>query len=261
LHTRTNRRHFIFIAGAEGSGTTLMSRLLAAPQTCASLGGLYYKIPPSEEAQRLVEEFRSAGRLTWDRKISFAEHLNARENWKRAWQRILACEAFTGVTHFVFKRSFPFATPREQFVPYLWDIDDLIGQPLFVIMYRNPCAAVYSTLRRGFDTDLRRLAVLCSEQLTNISAQAQTIDESRLKVVSYKDLCMRPSETIEPLLGTCALDREQVLSAVARELPTPSVDDRYRRELGTNEVTCLEQFFDKRRRKQWNYLKERSGED
>ena len=47
--------HFIFIAGAEGSGATLMSRPLAAPKTAASLGGLYVKTPQSEEASRLTE--------------------------------------------------------------------------------------------------------------------------------------------------------------------------------------------------------------
>jgi hypothetical protein len=30
---------FVFIAGAEGSGTTLLLRLFSAPARCASLGG------------------------------------------------------------------------------------------------------------------------------------------------------------------------------------------------------------------------------
>jgi hypothetical protein len=98
--------HFIFIAGAEGSGTTLMSRLLAAPKTAASLGGLYVKTPQSEEAARLTEEFQSVNYLVWDRKASFAENREARRKWRAVWEHILGCAAFAGTTHFVFKRSF-----------------------------------------------------------------------------------------------------------------------------------------------------------
>ena len=140
---------FIFIAGAEGSGTTLMSRLLSAPKYCASLGGLYVKIPPSEDAQALVDEFQSANRLVWDRKASFAENREARKRWQAAWERILASESFLDITHFVFKRSYPFGNPREQFVPHLWDVCDIIGAAQFVVMVRDPRASAFSTLRRA----------------------------------------------------------------------------------------------------------------
>jgi hypothetical protein len=125
--------HFIFIAGAEGSGTTLMSRLLAAPKTAASLGGLYVKTPQSEEASRLTEEFQSVNYLVWDRKASFAENREARRKWRAVWERILGSTAFAGTTHFVFKRSFPFGIPRERYVPYLQDVDEMVGNVQFVV--------------------------------------------------------------------------------------------------------------------------------
>ena len=39
-------RKFNFIAGAEGSGTTVLLRLLSAPAVASSLGGNYVKPPP-----------------------------------------------------------------------------------------------------------------------------------------------------------------------------------------------------------------------
>ena len=219
------------------------------------LGGLYVKIPPSEDAQALSDEFQSANRLVWDRKGSFAENRQAREKWGAAWERILASESFSDITHFVFKRSFPFSNPREQFVPYLWDVEELTGKPLFVVMFRDPRASAFSTLRRGFDQDLRRLAVLCSEQSTLLSAQAQTIPADQLKVVSYSRLCLRPVETIAPLLTSFELAGDAVHQAIVDELPTPLVDDRFKCVLSEDQVTWLSEFFDDRRCRQWGFLK------
>lgn len=260
MHANGKLVNFIFIAGAEGSGTTLMSRLLSAPKACASLGGLYVKTPPSADARGLVKEFRSANSLAWDRKASFAENREGRRKWHFAWEKIVASTAFADITHFVFKRSFPFGTPRAQYVPYLWDVDDMVRNAHFIVMYRDPRAATNSTLRRGFGQELRRLAVSCSEHLTLLSAQAQTIPESRLRVVSYSSLCLRPVETIAPLLASYKLDHKAVYQAIERELPKPLVDDRYRRELDADEVAWLNEFFDKRRRKQWDFLKTAAGE-
>ena len=259
METRKNV-HFIFIAGAEGSGTTLMSRLLAAPKTAASLGGLYVKTPQSEEAARLTEEFQSVNYLVWDRKASFAENREARRKWRAVWEHILGCAAFAGTTHFVFKRSFPFGIPRERYVPYLQDVDEMVGNVQFVVMYRDPRASSYSTLRRGFDKDLRGLAVLCSEQLTLLAAQTRTIPENRLKVVSYSKLCLAPADTIAPLLRRCDLDHEEVQRAIEREFPKPKVDDRYRRALGADQVAWLDEFFDERRCRHWAFLKAAAGE-
>jgi hypothetical protein len=77
---------FIFIAGVEGSGTTVLSRLLGAPATCASLGGLYVKVPKHPDAERLVNEFQAANSLAWDRRLSFTENREGRRKWRAAWE-------------------------------------------------------------------------------------------------------------------------------------------------------------------------------
>ena len=223
-------------------------------------GGLYVKVPPSEDAQVLTEEFQSANSLACDRKASFTENREAKRQWRAVWERILTSSSFVDTTHFVFKRSFPFGSPRERFVPHLWDVDDVIGDVQFTVMFRDPRASTFSTLRRGFDRDLRRLAVLCSEQLTMLSAQAETLPEDRLNVVSYSRLCLRPAETLAPLVTCLGLDSNEVHAAIAQELPGPLVDDRYERVLSPDQVTWLDEFFDNRRSRQWEFLKIASGD-
>jgi len=136
----------------------------------------------------------------------------------------------------------------------------MVGNVQFVVMYRDPRASSYSTLRRGFDKDLRGLAVLCSEQLTLLAAQSRTVPENRLKVVSYSKLCLAPADTVAPLLRRCDLDHEEVQRAVEREFPKPKVDDRYRRALGADQVAWLDEFFDERRCRHWAFLKAAAGE-
>jgi hypothetical protein len=258
---RTKRKvTFIFIAGAEGSGTTLMSRLLSAPKCCASLGGLHVKVPPLEDTQALADAFQAANRFVCDRKATFADNRQAKRQWRSAWEGILESDSFAHTTHFVFKRSFPFGNPREQFVPHLWDVEDVIGDVEFAVMFRDPRASTFSTLRRGFDQDLRRLAVLCSEQLTLLSAQAQTIPKARLKVISYSKLCLQPAATLAPLIVGFGLDRDAMHKATAQELPAPLIDDRYRRTLSSDQISYLDEFFDARRCTQWEFLKNAAGE-
>src|SRR5436190_22985045 len=77
-----DRRRFVFIVGAEGSGTTLLLRLLSRPECCASLGGNYLKLPDTPEAQQLAGELETAHRDLCDRKASFAECEDARRRWQ-----------------------------------------------------------------------------------------------------------------------------------------------------------------------------------
>lgn len=245
---------FTFIAGAAGSGTTVLLRLLSAPETSASLGGNHLKIPGDDDDYRLVAEFRSANDLVWDRSRSIAENQEGWRRWRAAWEKIQAAPAFAGISHYFFKRSFPFGYPHGQFVPYLWDVADMVGDVHFVLIYRDPRASTYSALHRGFGDDLRRLAVVCSEQLTLLAAQARTLPPERLHLVSYRRLCTQPWATVERLLGSLAMDGESIRQAVALEMVEPTNDDRYRRELPAEGVAWLDRFFDERRCRQWALL-------
>jgi hypothetical protein len=250
--------NFIFIAGAEGSGTTLLLRILSAPTACASLGGNYLKIPPTSGARHLVDEFRVGNAISWDGRLSESERSEGQRKWHAAWNKIVASDAFSGVQHFLFKRSFPFGVPHGQRSPVFRDITKLVDTAHFVVIYRDPRASTYSALRRGFDQDLRQLANICSEQLALLSIQARS--SPGVRVVAYSEFCSRPETTVDPLIQAFGLDQGEVYYAIKQELPDSLLIDRYRRELSPDQLKWLDEFFDDRRREQWAFLRDKSGE-
>lgn len=254
--SRRNAPHtsFNFIAGAEGSGTTVLLRLLSAPHGAVSLGGNYVKPPDHADARPLIEAFDVANRHLWDRKAPFAAHAYARERWHEARDSILRSPAFADISRLFFKRSFPFGRERDRYVPDLWDIYDLWPEAHLIVIYRDPRASSYSNLRRGFDTDLRRLAVACSEQLTWIAGQVAAIGRERVAVVSYTQLCTDPLGVLEPLADELALPFAEIEKAVAAEKMHTTTDERWARELPPEDVAWLNEFFDARRLRQWAIL-------
>ena len=246
----------IFIAGAEGSGTTLLRRLLAAPERCASLGRDLVKLPNHPDALPLFAALEEASKRLWDRLATLAEHEQARADWHLAADRIRLSPGFAGQTHVVLKRSFPFEVPRGRFVPDLWDVLDLPGDTRIVVIYREPCAAVYSALRRGFDPDLRRLAVRCSEQLTWLAGQVRAIGPGPVRIVSYRALCADPEAVLSSLARFCGMLPDPMLREAASEGLATDTDRRYATELPPTVAAWLEAFFDMRRRRQWDILEQ-----
>jgi hypothetical protein len=247
-------RRFFFIAGAEGSGTTVLLRLLSAPASCASLGGNFVKLPRHPDAIALVRALDLATGHLWDRKAPFAYHADAGRHWHEAMAAILGSEAFGVTSRLFFKRSFPFGRERDRYVPDLWDILDLWPTAQLIVIYRDPRAASYSNLRRGFDTDLRRLAVVCSEQLTWIAAQVRAIGRDKVAVVSYSELCRDPLGVLLPLAERCALPVAEVRAAAEAEKVVTTTDERWARELPAEDAAWLNGFFDARRLRQWAIL-------
>lgn len=254
LRRNADAKKLIFIGGAEGSGTTLLLRLLAAPENCASLGGNYVKVSDDPEAGPLVREFQNANLKLWHRKLSYVDHEQARCEWMEVTRKILTARAFTKQNRLIFKRSFPFALPRDQHTPDIWDILDLLPGTRIVVIYREPCAATFSAFRRGFDSDLRRLAVTCSEQLTWLAGQVRAVGPHWVQIVSYRKLCEDPLAALAPLAEFCDISFEPIRGAALGEGMSVAADLRYTRELSRPDIDWLERFFDVRRRKQWNIL-------
>ncbi len=247
-------RKLIFIGGAEGSGTTVLLRLLSAPDGCASFGGNFQKLPDHPDAQPLANAFMAANSRVWDRKLSFEEHERGRRDWRAAMDRILAAPAFAETARFVFKRSSSFAAPREQFTPDLWDILTLSSDCKIVLIYRDPRAATYSAFRRKFDSDLRRLAVVCNEQLTWLAGQARAIGPERVRIISYGRLCTNPAGVLKPVADFCTIPFDQVNEAIRHERMHANPDSLWMAELGRLDVDWLNTFFDGPRRRQWAIL-------
>jgi len=247
-------REYIFIGGAEGSGTTLLLRLLSSPKGCASLGGNYQKLPAHPYAKPLADAFMAANNRVWDRKLSFAEQESGRRDWRAAMDHILAAPAFTEISRYLFKRSFPFASPRDRFTPDLWDIMELWPEVKILVVYRDPRAATYSAFRRKFDSDLRRLAVVCSEQLTWLAGQVRAIGPERIRVISYAQLCIDPGAVLEPLADFCGIPYDQVTAAVRGEKMEVNADSRWKDELSGQDANWLNRFFNCGRLRQWEVL-------
>ena len=244
-------QRLIFIAGVEGSGTTVVLRILSAPAACASLGGNFLRLPDHPDAKRLASAFAAANQAQWDRTNALQAHLRARAATASRLREIVQSPAFADRNCLVFKRSSPFGKPRDRFVPDLWDALELMDDVRIVISYRDPRAAAYSALRR-FGGDLRQVAVATADNLTSLAAQAQAIGSERVHVLSYRSLCDRPEVALGPLAQFCGLPLEALREAGrAVSLEPPADDQRYRAELDGEEARWLDGFFDQRRRGQW----------
>jgi len=272
-------RKFVFIGGTEGSGTTLLVRLLSAPHGCACLGGNYLKLPnltlkpvsipgmpdkvrywtidkplgEGPDVKPLADAFQAANARVWDRKLSFEEQEKGRLEWRATMDRILAAPAFAETSHYLFKRAFPWG-PRDRFAPDLWDIIELWPDVRIVLIYRDPRAATYSSFRRGFDSDLRRLAVVCSEQLTWLAGQVRAIGPERVRIISYARLCANPGAVLEPIANFCCMPFDQVNEAIRNEEMDTNADNRWSRELSPQNSNWLNQFFHAGRLRQWDIL-------
>jgi hypothetical protein len=247
-------KRLIFIAGAEGSGTTLLLRLLAAPNICAALGGNYRKLPAGPDAAALTNIFDAANQRAWDRTLSFAEHAQAIADWRQAADAIAASPHFADRSRLIYKRSYPFGAPRGRFVPCLPDIADHFEDSRVIAIYRDPRAASYSALSRGFDTDIRRLAVVCAEQLTLLAAEIRTLPPERVRVVNYSALLSQPEAVLDGLYAFCGIPADNLRAIVAREGIKAGTDMRFASKLLPAEATWLDAFFDARRLKQWDNL-------
>ncbi|HTJ64759.1 MAG TPA: sulfotransferase [Alphaproteobacteria bacterium] len=247
-------KRLIFIAGAEGSGTTLLLRLLAGPATCVALGGNYRKIPVGAAAEALAAAFDVANQRAWDRTLSIADHEKALADWRRAADAIAASPYFADRSRLIYKRSYPFGTPRGRFSPVLADVADQFEDSRIVAIYRDPRAASYSALRRGFDTDIRRLAIVCAEQLTLLAAEVRALPPERVRVVDYGALLSQPEAVLGGLYAFCGIPADSLRTIVAREGIKAGTDMRFAKELLPSEAAWLNTFFDARRLKQWDNL-------
>lgn len=245
-------KRFIFIGGAEGSGTTLLRRILAAPRCCASHGRDIAKLPDHPDALPLFQSFEQANQRLWDRHLSLAEHEQARQEFHRFASAMVGSPAFADCSHFIFKRSFPFGG-GDTHRPDLFDAIAMPGDCRIVLIYRDPRAATYSALRRGFDTDLRRLAQRCADHLTWLAGQVAAIGRERVLIISYRRLCLTPAAELARLAGFCALP---LAVEALPELLQDETDTRYRRELSGSDLAWLDDFFGQRRIRQWSALAE-----
>ncbi|MCI0574960.1 MAG: sulfotransferase [Chloroflexi bacterium] len=245
---------FIFIVGASGSGTTMLTRVLSGPPGVVCLGGQFTTIPATDEtATLLARYFNKAITRLWDRKGPLALYQQSRQMLPHLVAALLEEEGYRNRSHVIYKRSAPF-NPGDRNRPDLSDLFETFSDARIVVIYRDPRASTYSSMRRGFAENLRACAVICEEQLTYLSAQLATFDPGSYLVVNYEDFCARPEAWTGPLARFCGLAEEDIAQAIRQEGVKARTNERWQQELGTAEVEFLRQFFNSRRLTQWPLL-------
>lgn len=245
---------FLFLIGASGSGTSMLSRLLGAPPNCVCLGGSDVTVPRSDRAAyRLVKQFQKANDHVWHRwgPADRAEH--GRRQMLEKIDELLEMPAYAGVDTVVFKRSAPFHR-GDRYRPDLRDIDRMFPDYRILSIYRDPRASTASSFRRKFADNLRACAVITEEQLTCVSAQLATFPEDRIASFGYEAFCREPSAYIDRVATFCGLDPAPLEAAIAEERVAPDRIDSWRERAAQEDVAFLDDYFDERRRSQWRWV-------
>jgi len=130
---------FLFIAGVEGSGTTITLKLLEMLPGHVCLGGKYI----SEGLKKPGKKLNKLSRKFW--------HLPRRSDKRREKWLIEAnaIEVPDSVNTVIYKRSYPFS--RTRFVPDLLDLPEIGSSFKIILVRRHLFDNVNSIIRRGFE--------------------------------------------------------------------------------------------------------------
>jgi hypothetical protein len=244
---------FTFIIGASGSGTTMLSRILCSPSAVIGIDD-FKDVPVSDKVARsFVDKFKIITETLWDRTASTEDYRKAKSAFFQIVDDLFKLEFYKHADRLVHKRSAPFFW-GDRFRPDISDIFDVFANPKVIVIYRDPSESTYSSLRRGFGTNLKHLAVICEDQLTYINSHLSILNENSYKVITYEDLCSHPIETITELAEFAQLDLEELKQATIKEEVTPTKMGRWRQALPPEDVNFLDAFFNERRLAQWSIL-------
>lgn len=236
----------VFLTGASGSGTTLLTRILSSPSSVMTIGGKHRAIKrDGSDLFRQASRFNRLTKWMWDRTATVEQYHKARRELSPTLAWIQAHERAASITHFLFKRSAPFYN-GDQYRPDLLDLIELFPQIKIVLVYRDPRASTYSSFRREFAENLRYASVICAEQLTYLSAQLAALPSEQVHVIGYEAYCADPlpmTRALAAFLGIDAAGTDEMLRAVEAEKVDPTTNDRWQRECDSDEADFLNRFF------------------
>jgi hypothetical protein len=179
---------FVFIAGIEGSGTTMFLEILSQPEFAAALGGLYWT--PGYKRQRRY--IRRATEDIWNITLSREQRTVQK---RRAYIQRIGIPR--NITHVIFKRSFPFGDKKH--FPHLPDICDFASKVKIVVVTRPLQSCVASIMRRGFTSSIEEAAERIKQGSVHLRKGLESIGRDVYDVFSYHDFVSQPHLCLERL--------------------------------------------------------------
>lgn len=244
-----------FIVGVEGSGTTMMARILGSAENAEVLLGNYrsLNVAPHSDLARLMRMLNRSSAQMWHRKASVQEVASAQESFVAALSELMACDDLRGVSHLFLKRSAPFNI-GDDYRPDLFDVVDLIPEVKILVMMREPCASTYSAYRREFVENIRHGALICEMQLLLLEGRLSQLDASQFMMLNYDLFCSAPEMIIPDIERFFGLASGSLNAGLANEEVTTIKKSMWREELPMDEVAYLSRYFDSRWRRQFKLL-------
>ncbi|MCD4750599.1 MAG: sulfotransferase [Thermoanaerobaculales bacterium] len=245
---------FVFLIGASGSGTTLLTRLIGAQKGCVALGGNHISIARKEKsAYSIARKFKKANDRLWDRHATSEDSEAGGRKMLELIEQLLAVDNYKETSHILFKRSAPFHR-GDRYRPDLSEIFRLFEDVRLIFIHRDPRASAASSHRRRFAKNLRANAVITEEQLTYLSAQLATLDPTQYMGFPYEDFCREPVLWMRRIATYCGLPEDLLEQAVRAEKIDTTRNEAWKNRLDENDRNFLETFFDERRIRQWPLL-------
>lgn len=186
-------RTFVFVTGVEGSGTSLVLRLLSAPSCALALGGNY--VSPNRPGYDCVANCARLNALTrglWNTAAP-PTRLQARKG-RRAVNDLAVPDDVRFVIH---KRSYPFEAAG--FYPRLADVLEIGARSRIVVLTRDPRSCSASVLRRGFVATIEEAAERVAKAGAMLRDQLQSLPAAACLALAYEEMLRSPAETAAAL--------------------------------------------------------------
>jgi hypothetical protein len=230
-----------FLVGVEGSGHNLTRALL------------------EKHLQRdtVVDsgDWHEPMNIHWDSDLRFAEektlkNLFSKKDMRTRFEDVFGMYREQGVTHLFESASFPYNQPRDPMRrPDILEFEDLcqgLVEIRYIVLYRDPLAAAYSGVRRGFSENVYLQARLTEDNMIFIERQFSQIPESAYRILHFDKVLAEPKSYCDRIGEWWDVNQDDLAQGIGNLLkPHTATNIPHKHKL------FLEQFYSDRRRAQW----------
>jgi len=238
----------VFIIGVEGSGTTMLSRILDGIPSFISLHGNYIsdKAKHSKSTSDLVYELIHLTNQLWDTSGEINEYRDAQTKIPILLESLESeVNKLGDYDKFIYKRSSPFMK-GNRYIPDPLDVYQLFGEKTkIIVMHRDPKESSYSALRRGFLKDIKHCAVTCHINLSLLSSLVPSLNSPL--VINYNKFCKSPLDFHEILADYLDVSESSVRKSFEEENVKSRGTDKYKTEMSKEQLEFLNKYFNEKR--------------